>query len=116
MNTPQSSKKQNQLIKTTIDVLVKEESSGKVSAVVLNWPEYRVESTDRVSALASLQQLLTTSLESAEIVSLEIEQNPQSHPWMRFAGMFEDDPHFDEMLEDIKTFRKERDAELEADK
>jgi hypothetical protein len=112
MNTPESNQSQNRSIKTMINVLVKKESSGKVSAVVVGLPEYRVESTDRISALASLQQLLTTSLESAEIISLEIEQNPQNHPWMKFAGMFKDDPHFDEMLEDIETFRRERDAEF----
>ncbi|MGF1542706.1 MAG: hypothetical protein ACFCU5_20080 [Pleurocapsa sp.] len=95
-----------------INVLVKQESSGRVSAMVLGLPEYQVESTDRVSALASLQKLLATSLESAEIISLEIEQNQPTHPWMKFAGMFKDDPNFDEMLEDIEEFRQEKNAEL----
>jgi hypothetical protein len=116
MNLPESNESQNRSIKTKLDVLVKKESSGTISAVVLGLPEYRVESTDRISALASLQQLLSKSLESSEIVSLEIETNPQNHPWMKFAGMFKDDPHFDEMLEDIEIFRQERDALLEEER
>lgn len=116
MNLPESNESHHQSIKTTLDVLVKKESSGTVSAVVLGLPEYRVESTDRISALASLQQLLSKSLESSEIVSLEIELNAQNHPWMKFAGIFQDDPYFDEMLEDIETFRQERDTFVEEER
>jgi hypothetical protein len=32
---------------------------------------------------------------------------------MKFAGMFKDDPYFDEMLKDIEDYRRERDAETE---
>ena len=31
---------------------------------------------------------------------------------MKFAGMFKDDPQFDEMLEDIQQLRRDRDAEM----
>jgi hypothetical protein len=32
---------------------------------------------------------------------------------MKFAGMFEDDPHFDEVQEYIEEYRRELDAEIE---
>lgn len=98
-----------------INVLIKQESSGKVSAMVLGLPEYRVESTDCISALASLQKLLATNLENVEIVSLEIEQSQPTHSWSKFAGMFKDDPYFDEMQKDINEFRQQKNADLDVD-
>ncbi|MBD2124507.1 DUF4209 domain-containing protein [Trichocoleus sp. FACHB-262] len=38
----------------------------------------------------------------------------QSDPWVKFAGMFKDDPLFDEFVEDMATYRRELDAEVGA--
>ena len=39
----------------------------------------------------------------------------QSDPWVKFAGMFKDDPLFDEFVEDMAAYRRELDAEVPAD-
>lgn len=39
----------------------------------------------------------------------------QSDPWVKFAGMFKDDPLFDEFVEDMAAYRRELDAEVAAD-
>ncbi len=39
----------------------------------------------------------------------------QSDPWIKFAGMFKDDPLFDEFVEDMAAYRRELDAEVAAD-
>lgn len=36
----------------------------------------------------------------------------QSDPWIKFAGMFKDDPLFDEFVEDMAAYRRELDAEV----
>jgi hypothetical protein len=97
----------------TFDVLIKPEPKGKVSATVLGLPEYRAEGSDRPSALAALQQLLTETLSQAEIVSIDVAVPQPENPWLKMAGRFKDDPHFDEMLADIEAYRRERDAETE---
>jgi hypothetical protein len=33
------------------------------------------------------------------------------HPWMQFAGMFQNDPQFEEMQADIQVYRQEIDRE-----
>jgi hypothetical protein len=38
----------------------------------------------------------------------------QSDPWIKFAGMFKDDPLFDEFVEDMAAYRRELDAEVAA--
>ena len=42
------------VVKSAVNVFVKSEANGKVSAMVLGLPEYRVESRDRQSALISV--------------------------------------------------------------
>jgi hypothetical protein len=39
----------------------------------------------------------------------------QSDPWVKFAGMFKDDPLFDEFVEDMAAYRRELDAEVVGD-
>lgn len=36
-------------------------------------------------------------------------------PWVKFAGIFKDDPLFDEFVEDMATYRRELDAKIAAD-
>jgi hypothetical protein len=99
--------------KLALDVLIKHEPPGKVSATVLGLPDYRAEGSDRNSALVALQQLLADSLSEAEIVLTEVEIPKRENPWLKMAGQFKDDPHFDEMLADIEAYRCELDAEAE---
>ena len=53
---------------------------------------------------------LTSLKHQAEIIPLEIEQSPPKHPWLKFAGMFRDDPLFGEVLAEIENYRRELDA------
>ena len=71
--------------------------------------------TTRQQALAKLQALLAKRLSKAEIVEVEIPQasSETEHSWKRFAGMFEDEPLFDEVLEEIEAHRREIDADGE---
>ncbi len=44
-----------------------------------------------------------------------IGQPKESDPWVKFAGMFKDDPLFDEFVEDMAAYRRELDAEMGGD-
>jgi hypothetical protein len=100
-------------IRSAVNVFIKNEPDGKVSAMVLGLPEYRVESSDRQPAIADIQKLITARLIGAEVVSLEIEISKKENPWLKMVGKYKDDPHFDQMLEGIAEYRREKDAELE---
>ena len=49
-------------------------------------------------------------LGNAKIVTLEIKSPQIENPWMKIAGKYKDDPHFDQMLEYIEEYRRELDA------
>lgn len=96
-----------------LTVLVEQKTEGKYQATVLGLSECQAEGNTREEVLTNISSIAGTRLEKAELISLEIKPPKPEHPWMKFAGMFKDDPQFDEMLEDIQALRRERDAEME---
>lgn len=99
--------------KRSYDVLIEKKVEGGVSATVLGWQDCQARGSTKAEALEQLRQLLTARLQNTEIVSLEIDLLKPEHPWMKFAGMFKDDPDFEDVLADIAAYRQEIDQEQE---
>lgn len=97
----------------TYDVLIEEKLEGRVVATVLGWQNCQVEATTKEEALNKLRQLLTKQLQQKEIVSLKIELPQNKHSWRKFAGMYENNPLFKEVLADIEINRQSIDKENE---
>ncbi len=97
----------------TYSVLVEENGSDAFQATVLGLPDCRAVAATRDLALARLREALAQRLANAEIFEVEVELPQQAHrkehSWKRFAGMFENDPLFEEVLEDIEAQRREDD-------
>src|SRR6516225_2764509 len=67
-----------------------------------------VEAPTREEALAKLREALQDRLRNgAELVPLETV--PQPHPLAEFAGMFKDDPYFEQVLEIMAENRRKMD-------
>jgi len=61
--------------------------------------------TTREDALAKLRAKIQTRLKNGtEIVGLEV--GPEPHPLAEFAGMFKDDPDFEDVLKIMAANRK----------
>ena len=90
-----------------INVLIKNEKNGKVSARVLGLPEYSVVSSDRNSAISELDKLITENLSGNEVISLELEIPNREHPWRKFAGMHQNSHLFDSVITNIEANRHE---------
>lgn len=97
------------LTKHSYEVLIEYQPDGEVSATVLGWQDCQVQGATKEEALNKLRQLLTSRLQNKEIVSLDIEIPQSQHPWLKFAGMFKDDPDFEDVLADIEAYRREVD-------
>ena len=92
-------------------VLVEQPEEHRWIAQVLGWAECQAQGTSRETAIAALQQLLRDRLAHTEVIYLDIPEPTSEHPFMQYAGMFKDDPQFDEVLTEIATYRRELDAE-----
>jgi hypothetical protein len=65
-------------------------------------------------AVGKLRQLLDGQFQSGKtLVAVEVTAvtSPATHPWMRFAGMFKDDPLFDDWQKAIEDYRRKVDAD-----
>jgi hypothetical protein len=91
----------------TYSVLVEKNGGENFQATALGLPDCRVEASTREQALVKLRAVLAQRLSNAEIVEVEVPQAaPAEHSWKRFAGMFENEPLFDEVLEEIAAQRR----------
>src|ERR1700733_11373773 len=58
---------------------------------------FSADGATREEAVANLRQLCEASLNGgAEVVTVDL--GPPPHPWLPFAGMFKDDPDFEEVV------------------
>lgn len=103
-----------QISKLSYAVMVKK-TEVKYQATVWGLPEIQATGETKEAVLKSIKQLLTARLEKVEVISDKIDLPAKAeHPWMKFAGMFKDDPQFKEVLADIEAYRREIDAKMEA--
>ncbi|WP_414572628.1 type II toxin-antitoxin system HicB family antitoxin [Nostoc sp. CCY 9925] len=99
--------------KLSYSVLVKNEQDGRFSAVVLGLSDCKSSGKTENEALENLQQLLRKRLKNSKIVTLEIDSPQTDNPWMKVAGMYKDNPLFDEVLAEIEAEHRQVDAEME---
>jgi predicted RNase H-like HicB family nuclease len=99
--------------KVNYEVGIKKLKNGKYQTFVLEYPSLKASANSKDEAIKKLSKRIQDFLKDIEIVTLEIEINKPEDPWMKFAGMFKDDPLFDQVLEAIQDYRNEIDAEEE---
>jgi hypothetical protein len=70
------------------------------------------QGTTREEVLAKLREQLQARLrDGAEVVTLDVAERPAANPWVEFAGMFKDDPYFDEWQLAIAENRRKQDED-----
>ncbi|BAZ09311.1 hypothetical protein NIES4071_11190 [Calothrix sp. NIES-4071] len=106
-------KNQNQdLSKVNYSILI-EEKEGGYTATVWGLPECQSEAQTREEAIQNLYEIVNTRLQNVEIVMAEIEAPHKRNPWIEFAGMYEDNPLFNEVVSNIAAYRCEMDNEID---
>lgn len=67
--------------------------------------------------ITKIRQLSPDQLQNLEKLIDQLSQANHSteklHPWLEFAGIFKDDPSFDQFLQEMENYRKEVDAQAE---
>ncbi|MCL6749900.1 hypothetical protein KBT16_02450 [Nostoc sp. CCCryo 231-06] len=113
MNMTVSNYSKNTVPKFNYDVLIENQPDGTVKATLLGLPDCQGLGNTETEAIEKVSQSLQTRLETAKIVTLEIEAPKVENPWMRFAGMHKDNPLFAEVLEYIEAERSQVDLDNE---
>ena len=95
----------------TYDVLLTKKDE-KFIARVRQWPEIIVEGDTEETVLAQARADLKALLTSGRVVQLDLEIEPDEHPWLKFAGVFAEDPDWDLFQASIQQYRTELDQTL----
>lgn len=100
-----------------LTLVIEQLASGGVAASVMEFPQCRVEAEDRETAIAQIKRSVATMLERLEFLPLEVSsttaKQPES-PWIKYAGLFEDDPDFAAIAANIRAER-DTDDDTEVD-
>ncbi len=89
------------------NILLETADDGSTIATVLEVPNLQASEATKQGAVAKAKQLLQERLAKAEIVkvSLTDKSSKSENPLMKFAGIFQDDPDFEDIMHDIRTER-----------
>jgi len=95
----------------TLSIFVQPSIGNGYTAKVLGWPEIIVAGETKEEALEKIKSAIDLRLGEGEIIRLQYEPPTKEHAWMKFAGMWKDDPTFDDFLDEIRAYREELDRE-----
>jgi predicted RNase H-like HicB family nuclease len=90
--------------------------NGQYSAVAPLLPTCSAQGRSREEALQKVKAAIEETLAEMEITTVEVEvpAHPATlNPWLATAGMFKDDPLFDEMLAEVAAYRQALDGQSE---
>ncbi len=97
----------------TYYVTVENGTANRYTATVIGWPSCVAEGTTREEAVARVKQRFTERLDQVEIVLIEVESTHldltmvnANHPWSKFAGMYQTNLLFDEVMDSIQAYRR----------
>jgi len=100
----------------TYEVILRK-NLNKYIARVRDWPEVVIEEETREAAIAQIKQQLRAYLsQPPEVIRIELEPAaPGEHSWLQFAGIWADDPTWDDFVAEVAAYRQEMDkADAEA--
>ncbi len=94
----------------TYDVILRKKQN-KYVARVRDWPELVIEADTREAAITEVKALLAAYLsQPSEIIRIHLEPPvSEQHPWLQFAGIWSDDPTWDEFIAEVTAYRQEID-------
>jgi hypothetical protein len=92
-------------------VSVEQQPNGQWLAQVLGWTDCHAEAESRDAAIIGIKETLNDRLTRMDVVFIDLPTPQSEDPWMKDAGMFANEPLFDQVLEEIAAYRRELDAD-----
>lgn len=91
------------------NILLESTDDGFTVATVLEVPDCQTTDKTKKGAVEKVQQLLQKRLAKAEIIQIPVPIQPltSENPLMKFAGIFQDDPDFMEIIKEMRAEREQ---------
>jgi hypothetical protein len=90
------------------NILLESRDDGLTVATVLEVPNLQTTDKTKQGAIQKVRQLLQERLEKAEIIQISLSKKASNNEksLMKFAGVFENDPDFQEIMSEIRAERE----------
>lgn len=94
-------------------VLLTKQPNSLYTARVLSLPDVVVSGTDDAEVLARVRTTIALMHANSRLVQVEAPPlaSESDDPWLRFAGMWENDPDWDQFQSEVSAFRQAIDQE-----
>jgi hypothetical protein len=93
------------MVASTYKVLLENTPDGQSSATILDFPDCQATAATDREAIDRVQHRLTERLATAKIISIEVPTPLTVNPWIKFSGIYQDDPDFAEIAAAIRAER-----------
>ena len=88
------------------NILLESRDDGLTVATVLEVPNLQTTDKTKQGAIEKVRDLLQKRLAKAEIVQISLFKKTNGNSLMKFAGIFENDSDFQEIMSEIKAERE----------
>ena len=97
----------------TFDVILQKQTNNGYIARPVLWPDTSVHGGTQQEALQLVRQLIRDLLTQTQLVQVEIEPDgsDKEHSWSAKAGIFQNDPTWNEFLQEMSEYRRQIDEE-----
>lgn len=97
----------------TFDVILLRKPGDGYSARPAFWPDAVVDGATEQEALQRVRTLIRDLLNQTQLVQVEVEAtgDDTDNPWLAKAGMFSDDPTWDDFVGVLADYRQQLDGE-----
>ncbi len=95
-------------------ILLKQANNGYVARPVL-WPDVEAQGTTEQEALDRVRALIRNLLSEARLVQVEVDvpEEKVENPWIAKAGIFADDPTWEDFQKAMADYRHQVDEDQE---
>ncbi|MEM9275330.1 MAG: hypothetical protein AAGA80_20550 [Cyanobacteria bacterium P01_F01_bin.143] len=91
------------------NILLESRDDGLTIATVLEVPNLQITDETKQGAIEKVRELLQKRLAKAEIIQISLPTKTNGSSLMKFAGIFENDSDFQEIMSEIKAEREHND-------
>ncbi|MGL5806318.1 MAG: hypothetical protein ACRC2R_09530 [Xenococcaceae cyanobacterium] len=97
-----------------VTLLLEALQSGQFAASVFEFPDCRVKAETPEAAIAQIQTIFLERLKNMKAISWNVPIQTSEPSWIKFAGVFKDDPDFKAIMESIEAERtSDNDSEVD---
>jgi hypothetical protein len=94
-----------------VSVMLEQVKENSYRATALVPTPLVAEAPTRDEAVVKIRDLINERLSGAELIQVEVPLATQPNPWLAITGTWREHPDVDEVVENIRAYRREVDAD-----